>query len=66
VNAHPITGYDFIIHLEASTLPRSYENAYVQIQGVETGQQIKFSKVERRPGFDPARLFLDDLRVSQL
>lgn len=37
----------------------------MQVQGVETGQQIKFSKAERRPGFDPARLFLEDLRVSR-
>ncbi|KAF9652507.1 Nrap protein [Thelephora ganbajun] len=63
LNAHPITEYDFIIHLETATLPRSYENASVRIQGVETGQQIKSSKSERRPGFDPARLFLDDLRT---
>lgn len=66
LNAHPTTEYDFIIHLEGSTLPRSYENASVQVRAVESGQQIKFSKAERRPGFDPAWLFLEDLRVSQI
>lgn len=63
LNAHPTSEYDFIIHLDAATLPRSYENGSAQIQSAETGQQMKFSKAERRPGFDPAWLFLGDLRA---
>ncbi|TRM70534.1 Nrap protein [Schizophyllum amplum] len=53
---HPLSGYDFLIHLRKAHLPRYLLNvAYPDLQERHKEKSV-------RPGFDPAELFLADLQ----
>jgi U3 small nucleolar RNA-associated protein 22 len=62
-----VTDYDFVIELNAAVLPRSHQNIsaktedYVKVQYV-SGASAEIDKI--RSGFDPAQLFLEDMKVG--
>jgi U3 small nucleolar RNA-associated protein 22 len=64
---HPLDGYDFVVHLEPSVLPR-YAQSVLPDETVWTGA-LKHVNVQATSnpsvlvGFDPAKELLDDLQV---
>ncbi|KAA1477008.1 Nrap protein [Dentipellis sp. KUC8613] len=64
---HPVDDYDFVVQLEPSVLPRYTQN--VVADPTAWARKGKFANLQRqdgtpivRPGFDPAQLFLDDVK----
>ncbi|KAI0030094.1 Nrap protein [Vararia minispora EC-137] len=67
---HPTDDYDFVVQLEQATLPRYFQN--IVADPVVWARRSKYANMAQdpseknvvvRPGFDPAQMFIDDLRV---
>lgn len=68
---HPTQGYNILLHLDLSVLPRYLHNVNVdhdllmkRSKYANKTQQDEAVKI--LPGFDPAQLFVADLQVSLL
>lgn len=65
--AHPTDDYDFVVQLDPKLLPRYFQNVSVDLS-VLSGH-VHYANLQDesdeplRPGFDPARLLFDDLKV---
>ena len=66
---HSTDDYDFLVHLNPKVLPRYFHNINPDnnLLSSKRGYANKFHEkkdmVAVLPGFDPARLFFDDLQV---
>lgn len=65
---HPTEDYDFVIRLDPGVLPRYYQNIAVDTDKLSRrGKYSNLASEEAgalvRPGFDPARLFFEDIQV---
>jgi U3 small nucleolar RNA-associated protein 22 len=67
---HPTEDYDFVIQLDPAMLPRYYQNISVNLTLLSKwGDYANLrpqSSSSMRPGFDPAQLLFDDLKVGSL
>jgi U3 small nucleolar RNA-associated protein 22 len=66
---HPTEDYDLIIQLKPAVLPRYFQNVVVDPvvwsqKGGYANMQPRMDDLTPRPGFDPAQLLFDDLKVS--
>jgi hypothetical protein len=70
---HPTDDYDFVVQLEPAALPRYFQN--IVADPAVWGRKGKYANaalesseeaVTVRPGFDPAQMFVDDLKVGPL
>ncbi|EKM53177.1 uncharacterized protein PHACADRAFT_259350 [Phanerochaete carnosa HHB-10118-sp] len=67
---HPTEHYDFLVRLDRATLPRYHHNVATDASalfgksGKYTNNRLTVAPREpqRRPGFDPAQMFFDDLK----
>jgi U3 small nucleolar RNA-associated protein 22 len=72
---HPTDDYDFVIQLDRAVLPRHFQNVILDEATLATKGK-KYANLLRmngddvatslRPGFDPARLLFEDLRVRNI
>lgn len=66
---HPTEDYDFLIQLDIAVLPRYFQNVSVDPCVLSKTGTYGNSSLEEtfsartRPGFDPAQLLFDDLKV---
>jgi U3 small nucleolar RNA-associated protein 22 len=65
---HPLDGYDFVIHLEPSVIPRYAQNVLpdetVWNNALKHVNVQANSKPNVLVGFDPAKELLEDLQVN--
>lgn len=69
---HPTEHYDFLVRLDRVALPRYHHNVAADASAL-FGKSGKYANIRlavangepvpMRPGFDPAQLFFDDLKV---
>ena len=70
---HPVDDYDFVIQLNRAVLPRHFQNVILDEATLATKKYANLPLMNGddvatplRPGFDPACLLFEDLRVSNI